>query len=283
MGGGWENSGCAEVCPNVMIPRMTDSGASARLPQPAPSGQANPATSGTHPPTAADSGSAPWLTNTPYARPITTESGAVRRPSRPTWRRWARRGFFLALMLIPLLILLITAGVYREARTASPTPSDAIVVLGAAQYNGRPSAVFEARLDTALELYNEGFAPLIVLTGGKMPGDAYTEAETGAQYLEDRGVPSSAILWENEGRDTWQSMQGVDAVLEGTDVESLIIVSDGFHLLRSELMARSLGFSATGAASDTSPIESWSASEFSYVVRETGGIIVQLPTFLGLG
>lgn len=278
-----EAAGCADVCPGVMLPRMTDHGASARLSQPAPSGQANPSTPGIHPPAADDGSSAPWLTNTPYARQITTESGEVRRPSRPTWRRWARRGFFLILLLIPLLILLVTAGVYREARTASPTPSDAIVVLGAAQYNGRPSAVFEARLEKALALYNDGYAPLIVLTGGKMPGDVYTEAETGAQWLEDRGVPSSAILWENKGRDTWQSMQGVDAVLAGTDVESLILVSDGFHLLRSELMARSLGYSASGAASDSSPIKPWSGTEFSYVVRETGGIIVHLPRLLGFG
>jgi uncharacterized SAM-binding protein YcdF (DUF218 family) len=185
-------------------------------------------------------------------------------------------------LLIPLSIMLVVTAVYIQARTATPQQADAIVVLGAAQYNGNPTGVFRARLDTALQLWNDGYAPLIVLTGGKMPGDAYTEAETGAQYLLDRGVPSSALLWENQGRDTWQSMQGVDEVLDGTGVESLIIVSDGFHLLRTELMARSLGFSASGAASEGSPIQAWSGTEFSYIIRETGGIFAILPELVGL-
>jgi uncharacterized SAM-binding protein YcdF (DUF218 family) len=177
--------------------------------------------------------------------------------------------------------MLVITAVYIEARSATPQQADAIVVLGAAQYNGNPTAVFRARLDTALQLWNDGYAPVIVLTGGKMPGDVYTEAETGVQYLLDRGVPSSALLWENQGRDTWQSMQGVDEVLDGTGVDSLIIVSDGFHLLRTELMARSLGFSASGAASENSPIQPWSGTEFSYIIRETGGIFVNLPNLLG--
>lgn len=185
-------------------------------------------------------------------------------------------------MMIPLSILLVGGAVYWEARTASSAQSDAIVVLGAAQYNGRPSEVFRARLDHALDLYQEGYAPLIVLTGGQQPGDAYTEAETGEQYLLDRGVPQSAIRWENEGRDTWQSMQGVADVLEGSGVESLLIVSDGFHLLRSELMARELGFTASGSASIDSPIRSWSGAELSYVIRETGGVLAFAPMMVGI-
>lgn len=178
--------------------------------------------------------------------------------------------------------MLVGAAVYWEARTASAQPSDAIVVLGAAQYNGRPSEVFEARLDHALDLYQDGYAPLIVLTGGKQPGDAYTEAETGEQYLLDRGVPASAIRWENEGRDTWQSMQGVADVLEGSGVGSLLIVSDGFHLFRSELMARELGFTAHGSAVPDSPIRPWSGTELSYAIRETGGILAFGPRMVGI-
>ncbi len=193
-----------------------------------------------------------------------------------------RRGFFLVVLLIPLSIMVVGAAVYWEARSGEPQRADAIVVLGAAQYNGRPSEVFQARLDHALALYQEGYAPMVVLTGGKQPGDAYTEAETGEQYLLDRGVPQSAIRWENEGRDTWQSLRGVGEVFDGTDVESLLIVSDGFHLLRSELMARELGFSASGSASTDSPIGPWTGAEFSYVIRETGGIIAFAPTMLGL-
>ncbi len=223
-----------------------------------------------------------WLTDSPYAKPITDESGRRQAQPRPAWRRWPRRVFLLVVFLIPISILLVSAAVYREARTTAAQPSDAIVVLGAAQYNGRPSEVFRARLDHALELYQDEYAPLIVLTGGKQPGDAYTEAETGEQYLIDRGVPASAILWENEGRDTWQSLQGVAEVLEGSGVESLLIVTDGFHLLRAELMARELGFTAHGSASPASPIQPWSGAELSYVIRETGGILAFVPTMVGL-
>ena len=199
----------------------------------------------------------------------------------PAWRRWLRRAFLLVVLLIPVSIMLVGGAVYWEARNGAPEQSDAIVVLGAAQYNGRPSEVFQARLDHALALYQEGYAPLIVLTGGKQPGDAYTEAETGEQYLLDRGVPASAIRFENEGRDTWQSMRGVADVLEGSGAGSLLIVSDGFHLFRSELMARELGFTASGSGSTDSPIRSWSGAEFAYVIRETGGILAFVPTILG--
>ena len=201
---------------------------------------------------------------------------------RPAWRRWLRWAFLFLVLLIPVSIMLVGGAVLWEARNGEAQAADAIVVLGAAQYNGRPSEVFQARLDQALTLYQEGYAPLIVLTGGKQPGDTYTEAETGAQYLLDRGVPQSAIRWENEGRDTWQSMRGVADVLEGSGVESLLIVSDGFHLLRSELMARELGFTAHGSASAGSPIDPWSGAEFSYVIRETGGIIAFVPTVVGI-
>lgn len=261
---------------------MTDSGDTARLPEPA----VRPTTPSRPPqPTGSRSGSAanaPWLTESAYAHPLTSQAGQSRALPRPAWRRWLRRAFLLVLLLVPLSIMLIGGAVYREARTGSAEPADAIVVLGAAQYNGRPSEVFRARLDHALALYQEGYAPVIVLTGGKQPGDTYTEAETGEQYLLDRGVPASALRFENEGRDTWQSMQGVADELEGSEVESLLIVSDGFHLLRTELMARELGFEASGSASTDSPIRHWSAAEFSYVIRETGGILAFLPTMLGV-
>lgn len=264
-----------------MLRGMTDSGDTTRLPLPSP--QTSPPATSTGPdipPSQPTNGSAPWLTDSAYAQPITHASGEFRRPERTSKRRWLRRGFFALILLVPIAILAVMVGVYWEARTASPVPSDAIVVLGAAQYNGNPTEVFTARLDEAYRLWSEGYAPLIVLTGGKMPGDAFTEAESGVQYLFDLGVPASAMVWENEGRDTWQSMQGVEEVLADRNVDSVIVVSDGFHLLRSELMARALGFETSGAASDASPIQPWSATEFGYIVRETGGIFVMLPEFL---
>lgn len=192
-----------------------------------------------------------------------------------------------ALSLLALCIVIAVAGVfgimtliYVQARTDEARPVDAIIVLGAAQYNGRPSAVLQARLDRALELYTAGFAPQIVVTGGKQPGDAFTEAETGYLYLMERGVPESAIVLENQGRSTWDSLNGVPAVLSPEMAPSVLVVSDGFHLLRSELMLRELGYETWGSAATGSPIEPWSATEFSYVVRETGGVIVFLPKML---
>lgn len=263
---------------------MTHSGDTSRLPAAAPNVMPSPAPSGT-PSTPESPGlasTAPWLTGSAYARPITTENGEYRRPARSRGRRWTRRFILGLIALIPLSILAVMVAVYVEARTASPQPADAIVVMGAAQYNGNPTTVFAARLETAYQLWADGYAPLIVLTGGKMPGDAYTEAETGVQYMLDRGVPASVLVWEDQGRDTWQSMEGVRGVLDGTNVDSLLIVSDGFHLLRSELMARALGFSASGVAAEDSPIQAWSGTEFSYVIRETGGIFVVIPKFLGI-
>lgn len=185
-----------------------------------------------------------------------------------------------AVFVLALIPLLIAGAVIWQARADEARRVDAIVVLGAAQYNGRPSNVLSARLDHALDLYERGFAPRIVVTGGKAEGDAYTEAESGYMYLEERGVPASAILMETEGRDTWTSMQGVADVLRDTDLHRILLVSDGFHLLRSELMARELGLEAYSSAAPDSPIRRWSGAELAHVIRETGGIVVFAPKML---
>lgn len=204
------------------------------------------------------------------------QSGRAR-PSRK--RRVILPLIAIAILAVPLLIGSLVGAIYWQARTDEATQSDAIVVLGAAQYNGRPSEVLEARLEQTLELYDAGFAPLIVVTGGKMEGDVYTEAETSRNYLVSRGVPVGAIVVEDQSRDTWASMRGVDDVLEGRDVESLLIVSDGFHLFRAELMARELGYSVHSSAATESPIRPWSSTELSYVVREAGGVIAFIPNY----
>jgi len=262
---------------------MTNPGDTERLPSLSeiPSASEQPGPAQTSPRTIDEH--APWLTESAYAWPnalAQDASGSGRRTGKATW---VKRIVLLCVALIPLGIFFTGAAVVWTARTAEPHQADAIVVMGAAQYNGRPSNVFEARLEYALELYEDGYAPLIVVTGGKMPGDAYSEGETAANYFLEHGVPDSAIVGEFEGRDTWESMQGIVEVLEGTDVQSLLIVSDGFHLLRSQMMAEDLGFEASGAAAPDSPIRPWSGAELSYVIRETGGILVLLPTLVGLG
>ncbi|MEJ7838035.1 MAG: YdcF family protein, partial [Thermomicrobiales bacterium] len=153
-------------------------------------------------------------------------------------RRWVLLVIALTVLAVPLLIGSLVGAIYWQARTDEAMQSDAIVVLGAAQYNGRPSEVLEARLLRTLELYESGYAPLIVVTGGKIEGDVYTEAEASRNFLVAQGVPVSAIVLEDQSRDTWASLRGVKTVLGDRDVESLLIVSDGFHLFRAELMAR---------------------------------------------
>lgn len=189
----------------------------------------------------------------------------------------------LALFLaaaVPLFVLSIAGAVIWQARIDQARPADAIVVLGAAQYNGRPSPVLRARLDHALRLYQEGYAPLLVVTGGKQPGDAYTEADAGEMYLTAHGVPKSALLMESQSHDTWDNLKGVQGQLRQRGAKRLLIVSDGFHVLRAKLMARKLGFTSYGSPAKDSPIRPWTLEEMGYVVRETGGILAFLPKML---
>ncbi|MCO5221295.1 MAG: YdcF family protein [Thermomicrobiales bacterium] len=176
----------------------------------------------------------------------------------------------LVILVAPFLVF---AAVFKQARTSEAHLTDVIVVLGAAQYNGVPSQVFRARLDTAYDLYRQGYAPLIVVTGGRMLGDQFTEAEAGKTYLVDRGVPADAVLMENVSSNTAASFAGVEKILKPRGVESLLVVSDGFHLYRSKMLARDAGFTAYGYAATDSPIREGSGTELRYMVRETFGIL----------
>ncbi len=191
-------------------------------------------------------------------------------------RRWVLPVLVLLLLAPPLLGGALVVAIYRQARLDQARPVDAIVVLGTTQYNGRPSPTLRARLDRALLAYEDGNAPLVVTTGGKQEGDQFTEAEAGRDYLAERGVPESAILMETGGSDSWQSMRAVAAILEQRSLDRVLLVSDGFHLFRLKLMARDLGLDAYGAPADDSPIRQGGPAEFSYVVREAGGVVVHL-------
>ncbi|MGH2550202.1 MAG: YdcF family protein [Thermomicrobiales bacterium] len=203
-------------------------------------------------------------------------------PAQPAKKRRTRRrgviawvltlGLFLCTATVLLGASLIVA-VYWQARSDQARPVDAIVVLGAAQYDGRPSAVLQARLDTALEAWNAGYAPWIIVTGGKLQGDRFTEAESSRNFFVDNGVPESAILLENEGHSTEQSLDGVALLMSGHDLHSALFVSDGFHLLRTKYIAKSLGITGYGLPANGSPISKYSSDEFFYVLRESAGIV----------
>lgn len=126
--------------------------------------------------------------------------------------------------------------------------ADAIVVLGAAQYNGRPSPVLKARLDHALYLYQEDLSPRVIVTGGKRAGDRYAEAEVGSTYLQGQGVPAEAILAEDEGTTTLESLEQVHAMSREEDIDTVLLVSDPLHSERVKTMAEDLGFTEAWAS-----------------------------------
>jgi uncharacterized SAM-binding protein YcdF (DUF218 family) len=133
--------------------------------------------------------------------------------------------------------------VWSQSHRDENHSADAIVVLGAAQYDGEPSPIFKARLDQAGYLYREGFSTTVIVTGGKQEGDRFTEAEAGADYLVSQGVPSEAFLLENQGSTTLESLREVRELADEHGIDSVLLVSDPMHSERIKRIARDLGFS----------------------------------------
>lgn len=131
-----------------------------------------------------------------------------------------------------------------DTPNAQATKAQAIIVLGAAQYDGVPSPVLKARLEHALELYRWGIAPVVVVTGGRQPGDRFTEATAGYDYLRRRGVPDSAIRKEVHGSTTWESLRAASTFLEKEGITDVVLVSDGYHSKRLLEIAGEVGLSA---------------------------------------
>jgi uncharacterized SAM-binding protein YcdF (DUF218 family) len=167
----------------------------------------------------------------------------------------------LVVVLAAFLYYVVTfVQVWWAARQDDTRHSQAIVVLGAAQYNGRPSPVFKARLDHAATLYHDGVAPLIVVTGGKQAGDMFTEATSGANYLHDKGINDNAILRETTSHTSWESLSAAARVLRHRSEKQVVLVSDPFHALRIRSIANELGLDAVTSPTRTSPIsglEEW--------------------------
>jgi vancomycin permeability regulator SanA len=162
--------------------------------------------------------------------------------------------------------------VWLASRQDDVHKAQAIVVFGAAQYNGRPSAVLRARLDHAAALYERGVAPVVVVTGGRQPGDRFTEATASADYLHTKGVPDVDILREVSGHSSWQSLASAAGFLKIRHITDVILVSDPFHSLRITNMAAELGLHASASPTRTSPIGGLSATE--YMGRETLAVAV---------
>ena len=144
-------------------------------------------------------------------------------------------------------------------------PVDAIVVLGAAQYNGRPSPVLRARLNHALSLYREGLAPLVVVTGGIGRGDTTSEAVVGQRYLVAHGIPEGVVVAQGEGRTTKASMSAVTAWLHARGLRRVLLVSDPFHMFRLRLEARRTALEAYTSPTESSPISDNPVLELRYL------------------
>jgi uncharacterized SAM-binding protein YcdF (DUF218 family) len=156
-----------------------------------------------------------------------------------------RAGTFSVLVLAGFMyICLNIVQVWSVGRSSGTREVDAIVVMGVAQYDGRPSPQLQARLDHVLTLWKAGVAKLVVTTGGNQPGDRFTEARASADYLVAGGIPESAISMEDIGATTLQSLQGVAEILHSRGLSSIEIVTDPYHALRSRLIAQDLGLTA---------------------------------------
>jgi uncharacterized SAM-binding protein YcdF (DUF218 family) len=187
-------------------------------------------------------------------------------------------------IVVALIITLATAGhVWAYARQDDRSDADTILVLGAAQYNGTPSQWFAARLDHAVDLYEDGVAPSITTIGGKLEDDDYTEAEAGAQYLLDQGIPEDAVTQINEGMDTLGSAEAFKPVAEDNGWNSVAVVTDPNHSLRATGMVGDQGFDAHASPTRKGPAVSSRSEQLNAIIHETGGMIYYRITDEGGG
>jgi uncharacterized SAM-binding protein YcdF (DUF218 family) len=183
-----------------------------------------------------------------------------------------------AVLAAVLVVVSTAAAIWWTARHDSRPRSDAIVVLGSAQYNGKPSSIFTARLDHARKLYRAGVAPVIVTVGGKKQGDAFTEAGTGRSWLAGQGVPGGALVAVPTGDDTLQSMRDVATVFRQKGWHSAVLVTDPWHAMRAERMADDSGIDASSSPTRQGPAVETRNTQFWYILRETAAYLVYRVT-----
>ena len=187
--------------------------------------------------------------------------------------RSLRRFSLWCAVALALYVVVTFAQVVLAGRQQLTSSAEAIVVLGAAQYDGRPSPQLEGRLLTAIDLWNDGSAKYFIVSGGRQEGDRFTEAETSRNVALDSGVPDSNILFEDEGTTTWESLQGVAQIVQQYEISSVILVTDPYHAMRASLIAKRSGINVAGVA----PVQDSVVSGFSSLRRhliETAGVAI---------
>lgn len=182
--------------------------------------------------------------------------------------RWAIKVVGAIVALVVLYLAITFAQVWWATRQSDDSPATAIVVMGAAQWNGQPSPVLRGRLDHAAELYARGVAPEIIVAGGKQVGDTKTQGLVGFEYLRSKGVPESAVLIEVNGRDSFEELSAARNILDDRGLgRDVVIVTDPYHAYRAAAIASEVGLephvSPTGAGSSLHDL-----------VRETGGVAI---------
>jgi uncharacterized SAM-binding protein YcdF (DUF218 family) len=203
-----------------------------------------------------------------------SSADSVRRKRPPWWRRrstWVGLvGAFVALAIAYGAVTL--AQVVMTGRSHDADPAQAIVVMGAAQYDGRPSPQLAARLDHVITLWRDGVAPTVVVTGGKQPADRFTEAEASRTYLTERGVDAGSIIMVGEGSTTYESMEVAAPLLVGQGITDVVLVTDPYHSLRSRLISEEMGLDVDVASTPSSVVTGWSSVRRH--LEEAGGVAV---------
>ena len=183
-----------------------------------------------------------------------------------------------AVLAVALVVVSTAIAIWWTARQDAEPRSDAIVVLGSAQYNGVPSSIFEARLEHALALWEDGVAPVVVTVGGKKDGDEFTEAEAGRDYLLDAGVPAEDLVAVTDGVDTLESMRLVAAEFDAQGWSTAVLVTDPWHAMRAERMAEDSGIDAASSPTRQGPAVQTRSTQFRYILRETAAYLLYRAT-----
>ena len=178
-----------------------------------------------------------------------------------------------ALVLVVVFVGFTAVRVWQVARLDSRAPADVIVVLGASQFDGRPSPIFRARLDHAKVLYDADIAPVVVTVGGNRQGDRFTEAAAGGRYLRAQGIPGEDVAEVGEGSDTLTSLRAVARLAKERSWKTVLIVTDPWHSYRARAMAGRVGLSARTSPSRSGPAVQGRGRELRYIARETAAYL----------